>query len=276
MAERFAALAELPSGGRGDVRGGRRRWPQTVGALRVLRRPRRAASPRRSCGAGSSSTPTRWRSRSRSCARVPRVVDEFRERYRVVLLDEYQDTRVVQTWLLAELFAGHPVMAVGDPNQSIYGWRGASAANLEQLRARSSAAARCRTSRCRRAGATATASSMSPTRSSSRSPPRPGCGVERLDAGAERERPARRRDRSRRPCSTRPRPPRCWLKQRLDARDERRRAARPRRCCSAPARRRRVFIEALREHGVPFHVLGIGGLHGRARDRRPGQRARGA
>ncbi|MCU1479956.1 MAG: ATP-dependent helicase [Subtercola sp.] len=62
--------------------------------------------------------------------RVPRVVDEYRRRYRVVLLDEYQDTSVVQTRLLSRLFAGHPVMAVGDPHQSIYGWRGASAANL--------------------------------------------------------------------------------------------------------------------------------------------------
>ena len=62
--------------------------------------------------------------------RVPRVVTEYRQRYKVVLLDEYQDTSVVQTRLLARLFAGHPVMAVGDPHQSIYGWRGASAANL--------------------------------------------------------------------------------------------------------------------------------------------------
>ena len=62
--------------------------------------------------------------------RVPSVVDDFRSRYRVVLLDEYQDTSVVQTRLLATLFGGHGVMAVGDPHQSIYGWRGASAANL--------------------------------------------------------------------------------------------------------------------------------------------------
>src|SRR5690606_4826071 len=45
----------------------------------------------------------------------------------------YQDTSTVQTLLLAELFADSTVMAVGDPNQSIYGWRGASAANLAQF-----------------------------------------------------------------------------------------------------------------------------------------------
>ena len=65
----------------------------------------------------------------------PRVVEDLRSRYAVVLLDEYQDTSVVQTRLLADLFAGHHIMAVGDPNQSIYGWRGASASNLEQFAA---------------------------------------------------------------------------------------------------------------------------------------------
>jgi DNA helicase-2/ATP-dependent DNA helicase PcrA len=64
------------------------------------------------------------------CETAPRVPAEFRERFRVVLLDEYQDTSVVQTRLLARLFAGTGVMAVGDPHQSIYGFRGASAANL--------------------------------------------------------------------------------------------------------------------------------------------------
>ena len=67
------------------------------------------------------------------CERHPEVVDAHRERYRTVLLDEYQDTSVVQTRLLATLFRGHPVMAVGDPDQSIYGWRGASAANLARF-----------------------------------------------------------------------------------------------------------------------------------------------
>jgi len=62
--------------------------------------------------------------------------EAIRDRYRFVLLDEYQDTSVVQTELLSELFAARDpdeqrvIVAVGDPNQSIYGWRGASDANL--------------------------------------------------------------------------------------------------------------------------------------------------
>jgi len=60
----------------------------------------------------------------------PAIGVELRERYRVVLLDEYQDTSVVQTQLLAAAFRDAAVMAVGDPHQSIYGWRGASAGNL--------------------------------------------------------------------------------------------------------------------------------------------------
>jgi len=64
------------------------------------------------------------------CQKVGSVVDRYRDQYRVVLLDEYQDTSVLQTELLHTLFSRHPVMAVGDPHQSIYGWRGASSANL--------------------------------------------------------------------------------------------------------------------------------------------------
>lgn len=67
------------------------------------------------------------------CTTHPDVVAAHRERYATVLLDEYQDTSVVQTRLLATLFRDHPVMAVGDPDQSIYGWRGASAANLARF-----------------------------------------------------------------------------------------------------------------------------------------------
>lgn len=63
-------------------------------------------------------------------SRAPEVAAELRDQYRVVLLDEYQDTSVIQTDLLAAIFHDAPVMAVGDPHQSIYGWRGASADNL--------------------------------------------------------------------------------------------------------------------------------------------------
>ncbi|WP_030807331.1 UvrD-helicase domain-containing protein [Streptomyces sp. NRRL F-2799] len=69
-------------------------------------------------------------------ARVPEVGRLLREEFRVVLLDEYQDTSVAQRVLLAGLFGqrtGHPVTAVGDPCQAIYGWRGASVANLDDF-----------------------------------------------------------------------------------------------------------------------------------------------
>ncbi|MGW0206535.1 UvrD-helicase domain-containing protein [Streptomyces sp. NPDC003233] len=69
-------------------------------------------------------------------ARIPEVGRLLREEFRVVLLDEYQDTSVAQRVLLAGLFGGgtgHPVTAVGDPCQAIYGWRGASVANLDDF-----------------------------------------------------------------------------------------------------------------------------------------------
>ncbi|ACV08376.1 ATP-dependent DNA helicase [Jonesia denitrificans] len=64
----------------------------------------------------------------------PFVADTERRRFAVVLLDEYQDTSYAQIQLLTALFGdGHPVTAVGDPNQSIYGWRGASASGLTRF-----------------------------------------------------------------------------------------------------------------------------------------------
>ncbi|MDH6465198.1 DNA helicase-2/ATP-dependent DNA helicase PcrA [Micromonospora sp. A200] len=64
----------------------------------------------------------------------PAVGAVERDRFRVVLLDEYQDTSHAQVVLLNALFGGgHPVTAVGDPCQSIYGWRGASAGTLERF-----------------------------------------------------------------------------------------------------------------------------------------------
>ncbi|HXZ76458.1 MAG TPA: ATP-dependent helicase, partial [Streptosporangiaceae bacterium] len=71
---------------------------------------------------------------ARIATRHPQVGAIERARYQVVLLDEYQDTSHAQLVLLQALFgAGHPVTAVGDPCQSIYGWRGASAGNLRRF-----------------------------------------------------------------------------------------------------------------------------------------------
>jgi DNA helicase II / ATP-dependent DNA helicase PcrA len=71
---------------------------------------------------------------ARIAARHPEVGAAERGRYHVVLLDEYQDTSHAQLVLLRALFGGgHPVTAVGDPCQSIYGWRGASAGNLRRF-----------------------------------------------------------------------------------------------------------------------------------------------
>ena len=68
----------------------------------------------------------------------PQVGQDLRNRYRVVLLDEYQDTGHAQRVALSALFGGGvddglALTAVGDPIQSIYGWRGASATNLPRF-----------------------------------------------------------------------------------------------------------------------------------------------
>ncbi|WP_329002457.1 ATP-dependent helicase [Kribbella sp. NBC_00709] len=75
---------------------------------------------------------------ARLAEECPEVAAVERARYKVVLLDEYQDTSVSQRRMLTALFAagdgrGHPVTAVGDPCQAIYGWRGASVANLDEF-----------------------------------------------------------------------------------------------------------------------------------------------
>jgi DNA helicase-2/ATP-dependent DNA helicase PcrA len=81
---------------------------------------------------------------ARVAAEHPEVGAQERATYRAVLLDEYQDTGHAQRVLLRALFGAAPgapagrnapaVTAVGDPCQSIYGWRGASAGNLERFR----------------------------------------------------------------------------------------------------------------------------------------------
>lgn len=77
-------------------------------------------------------------SAARLAAAFPQVGEDLRSRYRVVLLDEYQDTGHAQRIALSALFGGGAddglaLTAVGDPIQSIYGWRGASATNLPRF-----------------------------------------------------------------------------------------------------------------------------------------------
>jgi DNA helicase II / ATP-dependent DNA helicase PcrA len=59
------------------------------------------------------------------------VGDEYAERFRHVLVDEYQDTNRVQFYLVRRLAERHGnICVVGDDDQSIYGWRGADITNI--------------------------------------------------------------------------------------------------------------------------------------------------
>ena len=61
----------------------------------------------------------------------PDVLDLYSGRFRHVLVDEYQDTNGIQFELIERLSRRHGnLMAVGDDDQSIYGWRGADVSNI--------------------------------------------------------------------------------------------------------------------------------------------------
>ncbi|MER3389439.1 MAG: ATP-dependent DNA helicase [Microcella sp.] len=205
------------------------------------------------------------------------VAAGIRSRYRVVLLDEYQDTNVAQTWLLAELFGGTPVMAVGDPHQSIYGWRGASAAGLDDFATRFRGAdapdgsagppvARYSLSVSWRNGERildVANALVEPLTTAG------GVAVARLDSGPSASAHAVEtvfEEQLHEEAAA----VAAWLRQRLaepvagaehGAVDEHGHPLRP---SAALLLRNRatqpVFLAALREAGVPFHVLGIGGL----------------
>ena len=101
-------------------------------------------SPRANGPSGRSTSPISWPSPPGSPPQHPEVGAGERASFRAVLLDEYQDTGYAQRVLLRSLFGTLPgapvrpddpaVTAVGDPCQSIYGWRGASAGNLLRFR----------------------------------------------------------------------------------------------------------------------------------------------
>ncbi|MDI9819411.1 MULTISPECIES: DNA helicase II [unclassified Legionella] len=62
------------------------------------------------------------------------LLAHYRQRFQAILVDEFQDTNTIQyAWI--RLLAGEQasVMAVGDDDQSIYGWRGARVENIQQF-----------------------------------------------------------------------------------------------------------------------------------------------
>jgi len=66
----------------------------------------------------------------------PGLLEHYQRRFRHVLVDEFQDTNAVQyAWLRLLARGGDSLMAVGDDDQSIYGWRGAKIENIHQYTA---------------------------------------------------------------------------------------------------------------------------------------------
>ncbi|MEV7693382.1 ATP-dependent DNA helicase [Microbacterium sp. NPDC089189] len=186
------------------------------------------------------------------------VIADLREQFPVVLLDEYQDTSVVQSLLLARLFAGSAVMAVGDPHQAIYGWRGASAGNLAGFAAAFAPDGACASFRLltswRNAPAVLTAATavLAPLAATSAVPvgrleARPGASggaveiVVETDLDAEADAVAD------------------WF---VRVRDERARAGRSTTGALLFRAKKHMtrFAEALARRQVPHRVLGLGGL----------------
>ncbi|WP_307852431.1 ATP-dependent DNA helicase [Glaciihabitans sp. dw_435] len=256
MAARFGVLADLPPGGRGEYAAvaDLARTVSSLDPLLDLALQFSAAKASRGFVEYSDQVALALE----IVRKVPRVGEELRARHRVVLLDEYQDTSVVQTWLLSELFAGQPVMAVGDPNQSIYGWRGASAANLEGF------ATQFGNGRVENFNLTTSWRNGHRILSVANALvepliPETRVRVERLDAGpiasdlpvdvlvaetVEDEADATAR----------------WLKQHLAPLDPKT-GLPPTAALLFRARKSQPwFIAALRKHQIPFHVLGVGGL----------------
>lgn len=204
-------------------------------------------------------------SAARLAAAFPQVGEDLRARYRVVLLDEYQDTGHAQRIALSALFGGGvddglALTAVGDPIQSIYGWRGASATNLPRFT----------TDFPRSDGSPAPALEL---RTSWRNPPRTLRVANAVSAEARRRSVAVH--------ALRPRPDappgtvRCallpdvvaereWIADHLDAHYRRARAEGVSPPTAAVLVRRNAdaapIADALRARGIPVEVVGLAGL----------------
>jgi DNA helicase II / ATP-dependent DNA helicase PcrA len=195
---------------------------------------------------------------ARIASTVPQVGGAERLRFRAVLLDEFQDTSEAQLQLLHALFVAPgeavPVTAVGDPHQSIYGWRGASSTTLDRFRddfadPQPARVLHLSTSwRNDRAVLAAANAVAGPLAATTRVPVE--SLAERPDAGPGQVSTARLEtleDEARHVVE--------WVGRRL-ARPERRTAA-------VLCRKRSQFdpvVEALEDAGIPYEVVGLGGL----------------
>ncbi|MBE9538625.1 MAG: DNA helicase II [Proteobacteria bacterium] len=64
----------------------------------------------------------------------PSVLQHYQNRFRQILVDEFQDTNTIQyAWLRVLAGTQIPIVAVGDDDQSIYGWRGAKIENIQRF-----------------------------------------------------------------------------------------------------------------------------------------------
>lgn len=71
---------------------------------------------------------------ARSLKENPEVLQKYQERWRFFMIDEYQDTNHAQYELIKQLVGtDENVFAVGDPDQSIYSWRGSTIRNIMQF-----------------------------------------------------------------------------------------------------------------------------------------------
>ena len=123
-------IEEADRDARGGSRGGR------APAGRAGSAP--TAGTRRSCASTARSTSaTRSRWRSSSCANSAAARETLQARYRYILVDEFQDTNRAQSELVALLAERHRnVTVVGDDDQSIYRFRGAAISNILEFRDR--------------------------------------------------------------------------------------------------------------------------------------------
>lgn len=65
---------------------------------------------------------------------IPRIQEIISKQYQYVLIDEYQDINHIQAKIIQSLNKGNDhLFAVGDPNQSIYGWRGSEVSYIEKF-----------------------------------------------------------------------------------------------------------------------------------------------